>query len=342
MTDPLLTIGMPVYDDARGAQFTLQALRMYHDLDGVELLVIDNHPDSLQGKRLKAFCGQASVRYERFTESTGTAQPRNELFRQARGTWVLCMDAHVFLDVPGLRRLIADLRQLECGEPVGFERHDLLSGPIVFDSLQCGASAYVDTWGAGSRGRWNYQLPDADAAPFPIEAMGLGLFVARREDWLGFLPSFQGWGGEEWYIFAAYRQAGRRTLCLPWLRWWHDFRQPFYPNPCPSRRRDTIANYIEAAQALGESLDDARRHFVKELKVIGTAGWNRLVRAPHSGRSRVRGDRTINAPTTAAKPTAAAPAALASAASRLRSATADGHSANAIDRWKSTPSGTPS
>ena len=36
-----LTIGMPTYKDFDGVYFTIQALRMYHDLNNVELLVVD-------------------------------------------------------------------------------------------------------------------------------------------------------------------------------------------------------------------------------------------------------------------------------------------------------------
>jgi len=39
-----LTIGMPTYDDFDGVYFTLQALKSYHDLTDVELLVVDTKP----------------------------------------------------------------------------------------------------------------------------------------------------------------------------------------------------------------------------------------------------------------------------------------------------------
>ena len=44
-----LTIGMAVYEDFDGAYFTIQALRMYHDLRQCELIVVDNAPDPRAG-----------------------------------------------------------------------------------------------------------------------------------------------------------------------------------------------------------------------------------------------------------------------------------------------------
>ena len=49
-----LTIGMATYDDYQGVFWTIQALRMYHAevMDQVEIIVIDNNPDSDHGKEV--------------------------------------------------------------------------------------------------------------------------------------------------------------------------------------------------------------------------------------------------------------------------------------------------
>jgi hypothetical protein len=51
-----LTVGMATYDDYDGVYFSIQALRIYHPeiLDGVEFIVIDNHPDGPCASSLKA------------------------------------------------------------------------------------------------------------------------------------------------------------------------------------------------------------------------------------------------------------------------------------------------
>ena len=50
-----LTIGMATYNDFDGVYFTLQALRLYQDLEQTELLVIDNygcHAYTKSGRRV--------------------------------------------------------------------------------------------------------------------------------------------------------------------------------------------------------------------------------------------------------------------------------------------------
>ena len=69
-------------------------------------------------------------------------------------------------------------------------------------------------------GRWddNGQAQDPDAEPFDIPMQGMGLFACRRAAWPGFNPGFRGFGGEEGYIHEKFRQAGGRTLCLPFMK----------------------------------------------------------------------------------------------------------------------------
>ena len=54
----LLTIGMATYDDYDGVFFTIQSLRMYHEMcntDNVEYIVLDNNPNSASGQATKNF-----------------------------------------------------------------------------------------------------------------------------------------------------------------------------------------------------------------------------------------------------------------------------------------------
>jgi hypothetical protein len=67
-----LTIGMAVYNDFDGVYFTLQALRLYQDLDDTELLVVDNYGC----EDTRGFVeGWAKGRYIRATDAVGTAAP---------------------------------------------------------------------------------------------------------------------------------------------------------------------------------------------------------------------------------------------------------------------------
>ena len=47
---------MATYDDYDGVYFTIQSLKMYHPLvnrDDVEIIVVDNNPDSPHGEATK-------------------------------------------------------------------------------------------------------------------------------------------------------------------------------------------------------------------------------------------------------------------------------------------------
>src|SRR6187402_44954 len=104
MMGPSLTIGMAVFDDFNGVYFSIQALRAYHDLSDVEIVLIDNNPGSEEGLLTAAYLGskgpERAVRYVPMMEATGTTQPRERVFREATGDVVVCMDSHVML-MPG-------------------------------------------------------------------------------------------------------------------------------------------------------------------------------------------------------------------------------------------------
>ena len=53
-----LTIGSAVYDDFEGVYFTYQSLRLNTaDIkEDLEFIIIDNNPDSAEGKAVKHFC----------------------------------------------------------------------------------------------------------------------------------------------------------------------------------------------------------------------------------------------------------------------------------------------
>src|SRR5690348_4499623 len=87
-----LTIGMATYRDFDGVYFTLQALRLYHDLENTELLVIDNYGC----RETQAFVESwTKGRYILAKEVVGTSAPRDLVFREALGEAVLCCDSHV-------------------------------------------------------------------------------------------------------------------------------------------------------------------------------------------------------------------------------------------------------
>jgi hypothetical protein len=102
---------------------------------------------------------------------------------------------------------------------------------------QWGDDMMFGQWSSDPRGH------DPGGSPFEIPMHGLGLFACRRTAWLGFPPGLRGFGGEEGMIHEKFRQHGRRVLCLPFLRWWHLFRDPGNPPPFPVTFQDRLRNY---------------------------------------------------------------------------------------------------
>ena len=85
-----LTIGSAVYDDFDGVYFSYQSIRLNNQdiWDDLDLLIIDNNPDSAQGKATKSFCEKTKhIRYIPYTEKKSTAV-RNEIFKNAEGEFL--------------------------------------------------------------------------------------------------------------------------------------------------------------------------------------------------------------------------------------------------------------
>lgn len=272
---PTLTVGMATNRDYDGVYFTVQSLRMHAGLpEGSEIVVVDNAPESKDGQALQKLCAnfwRGAVKYVSAPALKGTAAPRDLLFRVARNEVVLCLDCHVLL-VPGA---IDALLGWYARNP---DSADLVQGPLLYDDLRQGATHFSDEWGGGMWGRWA-QGGGEDGEPFEIPAMGLGLFACRKDAWLGFNPRFRGFGGEEWYIHEKYRRAGRKTWCLPGLKWVHRFRpegwSPGWAEDGQWTTDNKAWNYVVGLTELGIPLERARAHFLTQG--ITEARWEEIV-----------------------------------------------------------------
>ena len=102
------------------------SLLLHHSLD--ELIVVDNNPTSEHGKATAEFCAKHSqIKYVPMPEATGTTQPRERIFAEASGEFVLVLDCHVVFPsgaIDSLRRWVD--RNPDC--------QDLLQGPLLMDS----------------------------------------------------------------------------------------------------------------------------------------------------------------------------------------------------------------
>jgi len=232
--------------------FTLQALHLYQDLTDVEILVVDNGGNP----NIEEWMGSwRRGKYVLYTDIHGTSQPRNEVFKQASGRFVVCIDPHVMLATDAVKKTVEWLKKNDTD--------DLFQGPLLYDSCDCVSTHWENVWRADMWGIWSdaietWKLPPE---PFEIYMQGLGLFGAKKETWLEFNPMFRGFGGEEGYIHEKYRRAGRTTLCLPWLQWFH-----YFGGGSGTMVVDRIRNYLIGFNELG--LNDAPIYKMFGVKVV--------------------------------------------------------------------------
>ena len=277
-----LTIGMATFDDFDGLWATIQHLRMatpsnFWKSYKVELVVVDNNPHGKAGHRNQALLRQwampefQEVRYVPMDQPKGTSAPRQRVFDEAKGKFVLCMDSHVLLMPHALRKLMEYIIK----NPYS---NDLLSGPMFYDDLYNRASHFDDVFRNGMWGTWGTDdrvFPENNPFenPFEIGAMGLGLFAARRESWAGFPPELTEFGGEEWCLHLKYRRRGDKALCIPGLGWVHRFNESVtYPRSVAAK----VRNYVIWFQHLGLPLDRIYNHFVKGVNEDGSAWKNEM------------------------------------------------------------------
>lgn len=252
-----LTVGMATYDDFDGTYFTIMGLRLYHPevADRISILIIDNNPYGKEAWALKHLEETIpGVRYVPVADVQSTAV-RSRVFDEANSDWVLCLDSHIQL-VPGA---LAGLVEFIDTHP---DCTDLLQGPLLDSSLHRVSTHWEPCWRNGMFGVWASDPRGIDPAgqPFEIGMQGLGVFGCRKDAWLGFNPLFRGHGGEEGYLHEKFRAAGRRTLCLPFLRWTHRFARP---NGAPFRPTfaDRLRNYLIGWDELGLSTEPVLDHF---------------------------------------------------------------------------------
>jgi hypothetical protein len=236
-----LTIGMATYDDFDGVYFSIQALKLYQlkELEGqVQIIVIDNNPESKHGQEVKNFVeGWAKAKYIPFTDKKSTSV-RNEVFKNASGEYTLCMDSHVMFEPNAITNLLKYYEE----NP---NTKNLIQGPLWYDSLDSSISTQFDpVWRANMYGTWGNNKEEMDKGePFEIPMMGLGMFSCKTSEWQGFNENFKGFGGEEGYIHEKFRQAGGKCICLPNLKWVHRFSRP-NGVPYANLLEDRVWNYF--------------------------------------------------------------------------------------------------
>lgn len=260
-----LTIGVATHDDYDGLYFTIQSIRMFHPevLDDIEFVIIDNNPTSGHGKANQKFTTwiKEPIQYLPFTKYQ-SAFVKGKVFDLADTPYVICIDSHVLLEPGSLKKLIDFYDK-------GYDDGNLLHGPLVYDDMDNISTHFELRWSNHMWGQWatDDRGKDPSGLPFEIPAQGMGLFSCRKDSWLGFNKRFRGFGGEEGYIHEKYRQHGKKTLCLPFLRWMHRFDRPNgtnYPNDLKQRYNNYLIGFTE----LGLDTTELDNHFKRVM------GWS--------------------------------------------------------------------
>lgn len=264
----LLTIGMATYDDYDGVYFTIQALRMYHDIcetDKVEFVVIDNNPDSKHGNETKQLIENKLNKTGKYIPITNrkTTAIRNEVFKNASGEFTICMDPHVLLYKNSINALLNYYKDESTHK-------NIVSGPLLYDDMKHISTHFDPVWRGHMYGTWGTNNNAyTDNTPFEIPMQGLGCFSCKTDKWLGFNENFTGFGGEEGYIHEKFRQAGGKAVCLPEFKWMHRFGRP---NGVPYKLtlEDRVYNYFIGWLELykdpeHQKINDIYNHFKNEL-----------------------------------------------------------------------------
>ena len=255
------TFGITSFDDYDGTFFSHQAIRANCAglMQDSEIVVVDNNPHGQEAEATAHdFTRIKNGRYIPFSHKPGTAQPRNKLFEEARGEWVVVMDCHVLMDataMPGLLKFIE-------ADPFS---SDLLQGPLVGVGDRIIGTHQDQLWRNGAIGTWGIDKRGVtpDLPPFSIPQQGMGFFACRRDAWPEYHQEFSGWGGSETYIAEKFKRRGDRVMCLPAMRWRHRFTR-IGGVPYRLDRRDQFRNYSIGFQELAmyEELTNLRNHYL--------------------------------------------------------------------------------
>lgn len=238
----LLTIGMATYDDYDGVFFTIQSLRMYHEMcntDNVEYIVLDNNPNSASGQATKNFVTGGLHKLGRYIPKEDKCSSFNkyEIVKHAIGKYVLIIDCHVLLVQNAINSLLDYyLDNKNC--------KNLVQGPLIYDDLTTISTHFDINWRGDMYGTWGTDYEQYKLGkPFEIKMQGMGLCSFERKNWPGISEHFKGFGGEEGYIAEKFRRNGGQNICLPKLGWVHRFGRP-HGVKYPLILEDRIWNYF--------------------------------------------------------------------------------------------------
>lgn len=257
---------MATYDDYDGVFFSVQSLRIYHDIcktDAVQFVLLDGNPTSEHGKACKSFIeGQARGKY---IAHSGVPSSFNKYktVDYADGKYVLIMDCHVLLEPNAISELLSYFNNNpDC--------KNLVQGPLWYDDLVNISTHFDQKWSGDMYGTWQTNKEAYDAGkPFEIEMQGMGLLAFEKSAWKGISSHFKGFGAEEGYIAAKFREWGGKNICLPSLKWNHRFGRPNgvkYPLILEDRIWNYFVGWLEITKDPNhQMIQDIKKYFSERI-----------------------------------------------------------------------------
>jgi glycosyltransferase involved in cell wall biosynthesis len=210
---------------------------------GVEVLVVDDGSTDGTQKFLQMPAIQQIARAIR-TEGVFAPRARHLGAMEARGRWLLFLDAHVLLGPDFLRTVIA--RFAAEGAP-GAEAAGAVHFPVAWnwrglDDFRDHYELTLDTnfWGQNKRAGFT-QLTE-------IAVSGHAALLVRRDRFFqvgGYAAPFRGYGGEENYLNLKLARFGYRNYSLPDVYFLHCSQRLSDPWTTPALfRNDVLTAYI--------------------------------------------------------------------------------------------------
>jgi hypothetical protein len=261
----LLSIGMSTYDDFEGVFFTIQSLRMYHEIcntDQVQFVVVDNNPSSKEGQETKRFVEGIKQKYVPYTENVSSFN-KYLIPNYSDGKYILIMDSHVLIENNGINNLLEYYKNNpDC--------KNLVQGPLWYNDLKNISTHFDPVFRGHMYGIWATNKEAYDKGePFEIPMQGMGLLSFEKSAWGKINDKFVGFGAEEGYISEKFRQWGGKNICLPNLKWMHRFGRP-RGVPFRLTLEDRVYNYFVGWLEIyndpeHQMIKDIYNHFKGEL-----------------------------------------------------------------------------
>jgi hypothetical protein len=173
MNRPKLTVGMAHCDDFEGLWSTVQSVFLHNDWKSptdVEIVIVDTSPTGSEHRRLvRDFVEKGGhntpgsrtplIKYVDMAGYAGTTFPRDRVFNNASGEYVVCMDCHVMLRHNSLLKLVEWFdKNPDC--------QDLIHGPMLYDNLDIVSTHFTDQFRGGMWGTWGSAWSTPDGTVF--------------------------------------------------------------------------------------------------------------------------------------------------------------------------------